>query len=184
VKFKKYLQDTSDTASTTAGDINDRSMMMQETHKRRKARRAEQGLDDDENEEERAQEVREYKETAEKMTDEMEAITRDIIDRSEQVKATENALKDLARNIVMGPSASQVQTNSHRRRRRGGSIGSCSEDSEHGGSQDQDPAENHPGPLEILQKTLSQHKTQYESQSLRARYVLFHDAVYHARYAD
>ncbi|KAH0538013.1 hypothetical protein FGG08_005374 [Glutinoglossum americanum] len=170
-KLKKHLQDANDTISTMAGDINDRSMIMQETHKRRRARRAEQGLDDDENEEERVQEVGEYKETAERMTDEMEVITRDIIDSSERVKATENTLKDLAGNTVIGPRASQARINGHRRRRLRGSISSGSDDSEYGGSQDEDPAENHPRPLEMLQKTLSQHKTQYESQSLRARYA-------------
>jgi hypothetical protein len=178
-KLKRHLQDASDTVSTVAGEINDRSMIMQETHKRRRARRTQQGLDDDENEDEQSQKVWEYTETAEKMTDEMEAITRDIIDSSERVKATESALKDIARNVVVGPRASQARASGHRRRRRRGSTGSESDEEEYNESPDRVTAENHPGPLEMLQRRQSQHKAQYESQSLHARYALSRCAIYH-----
>ncbi|KAI9776881.1 MAG: hypothetical protein M1839_009329 [Geoglossum umbratile] len=154
-----------------AGDINDRSVEKQGTHKRRVARRAQQGLDNDEGEEERAQEVVEYAERAEEMTDEMEVITRDIIDNSERVIATENALRDLGRNIVAGHRASQATASGRRRMRPRSSVGAEGDESEHDENEDQDAVENYPRPLEILQKSLSQHKAQYESKSLRARYA-------------
>ncbi|KAH0559925.1 hypothetical protein GP486_003556 [Trichoglossum hirsutum] len=190
-KLKRHLQDASDAVSTVAGEINDRSMIMQETHKRRRARRIQQGLEDDENEDEQSQRVEEYTETAERMTDEMEAVTRDIIDSSERVKAAEGALKDLARNIAIGPAASQAGSSGHRRRRRRrGSSGSESDEPEHGASPDRVPAENHPGPLEMLKGRLSQHKAQYESQSLHARYanhnnyIGFKRVVHDSRHPD
>jgi hypothetical protein len=176
-KLKKHLQDACDIVTTMAGDINDRSVEKQGTHKRRVARRAQQGLDNDEGEEERAQEVVEYAERAEEMTDEMEVITRDIIDSSERVMATENALRDLGRNIAAGHRASQATASGRSRVRPRSSVGAEGDESEHDENEDQDAIENYPRPLEILQKSLSQYKTQYESKSLRARYVSLHCAI-------
>jgi hypothetical protein len=176
-KLKKHLQDACDIVTTMAGDINDRSVEKQGMHKRRTARRAQQGLDDDENEEERAQEVAKYAERAEKMTNEMEATMRDIIDSGDRVLATENAMRGLSRDIAVGPRATQAMASGRRRRRPRDSVGSESGQSEQDENEDQNPVENFPKPLEILQLSLSQYKTQYESQSLRTRCVLCCGAV-------
>ncbi|KAI9765405.1 MAG: hypothetical protein M1840_007363 [Geoglossum simile] len=170
-KLKKHLQDACDIVTTLAGDANDRSVEKQGTHKRRTARRAQLGLDDDEYEEERAQEVLGYAERAEQMTDEMEAITRDIIDSGDRVLATENVIRDLSRDVAAGPRTSQAIASGQGRRGPRGSSGAESDESEQGGNEDQNPVENFPRPLEMLQASLSQYKTQYESQSLRARYA-------------
>ncbi|KAI9780376.1 MAG: hypothetical protein M1835_004506 [Candelina submexicana] len=181
--LKQHLNNANSALTEMAGEVNDRLVRRQELRKRRRARRAapegEDVVEDDEEESERS--VKKMGEKVEKLTSEMEKGTRKIIDAQVEMQGVEDALREIAGNVmtgsqgVGGTQASGRSQASRSRRRRREDEDEGDEESEfedmdesqvEGGSSEEIVA-----PSKMFSQKLTEQKAKYQALSMKARYA-------------
>ncbi|KAI9702764.1 MAG: hypothetical protein M1836_007978 [Candelina mexicana] len=181
--LKKHLDTANSGLTEMAGEVNDRLVRRQELRKRRRPRRAapdgEDVVEDDEEERERS--VRKMEDRVGKLTSEMERGTRRIIDAQVEMQGVEDALREIAVNVVGsqgvgGTQASGRSQASRSRRRRG-------EDEEDEGDEESEfedmdesqveggSSEEFVGPSKMFSQKLTEQKAKYEALSMKTRYA-------------
>ena len=168
--LKAKLRVANNRLTQAAADVNDRYSIKNAEQEKRRIRREKQGSQESNEDEDRM--LNAMKNDTDKMTHNLEASVRRIIDASAEVEGVEKALRELNANVAsnrgnVAPTQSTLGASQFRQKRRRRDADLDDEDSEV--EDDTTQTDGDRGVIEVLKSKIAEQRSAYQNSSMADR---------------